>query len=89
MADIVMIEDEAKLHKDEWLLFEVTEVTELDGIDQPVKGRLLHHCKTRSEAYREETKFRDKDTYVFFTGPPVPPDMIMVPTWISISTGQE
>ena len=82
MADIVTIEEEAKRYKDEWLLFEVTESDELE---QPVKGRLLHHCKTRSEAYREETKFGDMDVYVFFTGPPVPPDMIVLPTRIAVS----
>ncbi len=80
MAEIVTIEEEARRYKDEWLLFEVTEV---DDINQPVKGRLLHHAKTRSEAYREETKFCDKDTCVFFTGPLVPSDMILVPTWVS------
>ena len=86
VADIVTIEEEAKRHKDEWLLFEVTE---MDEIDQPVKGRLLHHAKARSEVHREVMKVRDKLTCVFFTGPLVPPDMIMVPTWVSMSTDQE
>ena len=86
MADIVTIAEEAERYKDEWLLFEVTEV---DEIEQPVKGRLLHHAKTRSEVHHEVMKVPDKLTCVFFTGPIVPPDMIMVPTWISISTDQE
>ena len=80
MADIVTIAEEAKRYKDEWLLFEVTEV---DEIDQPVKGRLLYHCKTRSELHGEAMKVREKVTYRFFTGPVVPPDMIFVPWALS------
>ncbi len=84
-VDVVDIAEEAKSYKDEWLLFEVTEV---DEIDRPVKGRLLYHCKTRLELHGEVMKAWDKDTYTFFTGPPVPPDMVMVPMWISIPMDQ-
>ena len=70
MPGIVDIEEESKKYEDEWVLFEVTEVNE---IDVPVKGRLLHHCKGRDEMDREAMKARDKDNYVFFTGEPVPP----------------
>ena len=74
MSEVVDIAEEAERHKDEWLLFEVTE---MDEIDQPVKGRLLYHCKSRSEVHREEMKYLDLETYAFFTGPPAPPDMIL------------
>ncbi len=75
MRDVGDIEEEAKRHKDEWLLFDVTEV---DERDIPVRGRLLYHCKDRHELHCEAAKFRDKDRYAFFTGPPVPPGMIVV-----------
>ena len=74
MSEPVDIAQEAERHKDEWLLFELTEV---DEVDWPVKGRLLHHCKSRSEVHREEMKVRDKHTYAFFTGEPVPPNLIV------------
>ena len=78
MADIVDIEEEAKKYKDEWLLFEVTEA---DERSVPVRGRLLCHCKGRrkgrEEVHRKVMKVRDKDTYVFFTGEPVPPNLIV------------
>ena len=74
MSEPVDIAQEAERHKDEWLLFELTEV---DEVDWPVKGRLLHHCKSRSEVHREEMKYLDLYTYAFFTGPPAPPDMIL------------
>ena len=78
MAEVVDIEEESKKYEDEWVLFEVTEV---DESDIPVKGRLLHHCKGRregrEEVHREVMKVRDKDTYIFFTGEPVPPNLIV------------
>jgi hypothetical protein len=81
MAPIVDIEEESRKYEDEWVLFEVTEV---DERSVPVKGRLLHHCKGRregrEEVNREEMKYRDLDTYVFFTGEPVPPN-IYVALW--------
>ena len=75
MPEVVDIRLEAERHKDEWLLFEVTEVSE---IDVPVKGRLLFHGETRDDLHREAMKFRDKDTYGFFAGDVAPPDMVVV-----------
>ncbi len=74
MIEPVDISEEAEHHKDEWLLFEITE---MDEIEQPVKGRLLYHCKSRAEVHREEMKYLDLFTYAFFTGPAAPPDMIL------------
>ena len=75
MSDLVDIAKAAKGYKDEWVLFEVTEVDELR---QPVKGRLLFHGKSRSDLHKEAMKVRDKPNYAFFTGDAVPPDMVVV-----------
>lgn len=75
MPEVVSIAEESQQHKDEWLLFEVTEVDELN---RPVKGRLLFHGKSPDELHKEAMKVRDKGTYAFFTGDPAPPDMIVV-----------
>lgn len=75
MSEAVDIAEEAGRHKDEWLLFEVIEV---DEAGRPVKGRLLHHCKSRDEVDRESMKAPGVHTYAFFTGDLVPPDMIVV-----------
>ena len=75
MPEVVSIAEESQRHKDEWLLFEVTEVDELD---RPVKGRLLFHGKSRDELHEEAMKARDRHTYAFFTGAPAPPGMIVV-----------
>ncbi len=76
MPEIVDIEEESKKYEDEWVLFEVTEMNE---IDVPVKGRLLCHSKGRregrEEVHRVDMTVRDKHTYVFFTGEPVPPHL--------------
>ena len=74
MPEVVDIADEAKRHKDEWLLFEVTE---LDEIDRPIKGRLLFHGTSREELHREAMKHRDVLTYTFFTGDLVPANMVV------------
>ncbi len=74
VTEVVDIEEEAEKHKDEWVLFEVTEV---DEVDTPIKGRLLYHCKTREEMHREAMKHRDEDTYVFSTRE-IPPTRIVV-----------
>ena len=74
-ADVVDIEAESKRHPDEWVLFEVTEV---DASDKPVKGRLLCHSKSRDDLHVEAMKARDRHTYAFFAGDPVPPDMVVV-----------
>jgi hypothetical protein len=75
MPDVVDIAEESKKYPDEWVLFEVTEVTE---DDLPVKGRLLCHSESRDELHGEAMKARGLDTYAFFTGEPVPPGMIPV-----------
>ncbi len=73
-ADIVEIEEERRRHKDEWLLFEVTD-TEDPG--RSAKGRLLSHSKSRDEIH--EVSMRERKPGVclktVFTGPPVPPGM--------------
>ncbi len=74
-SDVVDIEVESRRHPDEWVLFEVTEV---DANDQPVKGRLLCHNKSRDVLHVEAMKARDRHTYAFFAGDPVPPDMVVV-----------
>ena len=78
MPEIVDIEEESKKYEDEWVLFEVTE---MDERSIPVKGRLLCHCKGRRKGreavHREEMKVSDKHTYAFFTGEPVPPNLIV------------
>jgi hypothetical protein len=74
-ADVVDIDAESKRHSDEWVLFEVTEV---DANDQPVKGRLLCHDKSRDVLHVEAMKARDRHTYAFFAGEPIPPDMVVV-----------
>lgn len=75
MAEVVDIAEESKKYEDEWVLFEVTEV---DEIDTPISGRLLFHGKSREVLHLEAMKVRDKHTYAFFTGDPVPPNMIPV-----------
>ena len=75
MPETVHIAEEAKRYKDEWLLFEVTE---LDEIDRPVKGRLLFHGTSREELHCEAMKHRDVDNYAFFTGDIAPPNMVVV-----------
>ncbi len=75
MSELVDIAEEAERYKDEWLLFDVTE---MDENELPVKGRLLYHCKDRHEVDREDMKYLDRLTYVFFTGEAAPPDMILV-----------
>lgn len=75
MPEVVPIDEEAKKYKDEWLLFEVTEVEPSHG---PVKGRLLCHSNDRNEVHRAEMRVREKETFIFFTGDPVPPGVIPV-----------
>ena len=78
MPEVVDIEEESKKYEDEWVLFEVTEA---DERSVPVRGRLLCHCKGRREGrevvHREEMKVPDMDTYAFFTGELVPPNLIV------------
>ena len=75
MQEAVDIAEESMRFPDEWVLFEVTEVTEED---LPVRGHLLFHGRSREDLHRAAAKARDLDTYAFFTGEPVPPHMIPV-----------
>ncbi len=79
MPEIVDIEEESKKYDDEWLLFEVTQVTEQD---LPVKGRLLCHSKSRDEIHEVIMRERDSASELgfrtFFTGDPVPADTYVV-----------
>ena len=75
MPEVVSIDEEKKRYRDEWLLFEVTGT---DEFDSPTRGRLLCHSKDRSEVHRAEMEALEKDTFIFFTGEPVPPGIIPV-----------
>lgn len=70
MPDVVTIADESKKYKDEWLLFEVTKLTEQD---LPVKGRLLYHSESRDEIHEVAMRHRGKDLKITFVGERVPP----------------
>ena len=69
MPEIVDITEESKKYDDEWLLFEVTQVTEQD---LPVKGRLLCHSKSRDEVQEVAMRHRGKDLKITFVGERVP-----------------
>ena len=75
MPKVVSIDEEAKKHRDEWLLFEVTGT---DEFDRPTRGRLICHSKDRSEVHRAEMETPERETFIFFTGEPVPPGIIPV-----------
>lgn len=75
MAEVVDIEEETGKYKDEWLLFDVTEV---DEIDRPVKGRLLCHSESRDEIHEVIMRRRKGDLMTTFTGELVPPDTYVV-----------
>ncbi len=72
MQEVVDIAEETKKHEDEWLLFEVTEVTEHD---LPVKGRLLACANSRDEIEEAATKHPGRDLQTIFTGDLVPSGM--------------
>ena len=69
MAEIVDIEEEARKYEDEWVLFEVTEVNE---VDLPLKGVLLCHSESRDEIHEVAMRHRDKDLKITFVGERVP-----------------
>ncbi len=79
MPEVVDIAEESKKYEDEWLLFEVIEV---DEVDRPIKGRLLCHSKSREEIHEMVMKVRDSVPELgfrtFFTGDPVPADTYVV-----------
>lgn len=68
MEEIINIQETEKQHKDEWLLFEIVES---DRLNQPLKGRLLFHSKSRDEIHKEAMKHREKLHYITFCGDPV------------------
>ena len=75
MSEVVDIAEETKKHRDEWLLFEVTETTEND---MPVKGRLLATAKSRDEIEQEAAKQPGRDLQTIYTGDIVPAGMIPI-----------
>ncbi len=75
MPDIVDIAEEEKKFTDEWLLFEVTEVTEQD---LPVKGRLLCHSESRQEIHEVAMRHLGRDLKIAFTGDVAPPGWTVV-----------
>jgi hypothetical protein len=75
MPEVLDITEESKGYEDEWLLFEVTEVTD---DDLPVKGRLLCHSKSRDEIHEVAMRNLGKDLMTTFAGDPVPPDTYVV-----------
>ncbi len=74
IAEIVEIDEEKRRHKDEWLLFEVTET---DERGRSVKGRLLCHSRSHDEIHEVSMRERKPGVCLMtvFTGPPVPPGM--------------
>ena len=74
---VVDIAEESKKHEDEWVLFVVTEV---DEHEEPAKGRLLCHSPSRDEIHEVAMQHRGEGLGldIFFTGDPVPPDMVVV-----------
>ena len=75
MPEVVDIAEETKKYDREWLLFEVSEVTEED---LPVRGRLLFHCKSREEIHEVAMKCGKNDVKITFAGDPIPPGMVAV-----------
>ena len=77
MPEIADIAEESKKYEDEWVLFVVTEV---DEHDEPLKGRLLCHGTSRDEIHEVAMKHRGEGLGldIFFTGDPVPADMIVI-----------
>ncbi len=78
MPEVVDIDEESKKYKDEWVLFEVTEVDE----HRPVKGRLLCHSESRDEIHEVVMKVRDSVSELglrtFFTGDLIPLDTYVI-----------
>ncbi len=77
MPEVVEIAEESKKYDREWLLFEVTEVSEQD---LPVKGRLLCHSPSRDEIHEVAMSHRGAGLglEIAYAGDPVPPDMHVV-----------
>jgi hypothetical protein len=75
VSGIVDIAEESAKYRDEWLLFEVTE---LDDRDWPVKGRLLCHSKDRDEIHEVAMRHPDSELQYPYTGDPAPEEMNVV-----------
>ena len=77
MPEVVDIAEESKKHRDEWVLFEVTE---LDQSGEPVRGRLLCHSRSRDEIHEVAMQHRGASLGLLteFVGDPVPAGMYVV-----------
>lgn len=75
MTDIVDIPETEKLYKNEWLLFEVLEVSP-DG--QPRKGRLLLHHPDQETVYEKDHALGPMLTLITYAGPVIPDDCAAV-----------
>ena len=79
MPEVVDIAEESKKYKDEWVLFEVTEV---DERHLPAKGRLLCHSESRDEIHEVIMQVRgsvsDLGLLTDFVGDPIPPDTYVI-----------
>ena len=64
MEETATIEEIEKQYKDEWVMIEVLEENEFE---EPTKGRLIAHSKSRDEIY-DLLKNKVGDISVFFTG---------------------
>ena len=67
--DILIISEVENKYKNEWLLFEVTDCDELN---QPIKGRLLLHTKSRDLLEKKLVELDVPCTYHIYTGDPIP-----------------
>ena len=74
MEDLVNIKEYEKLYPDEWLLFEVIEV---DEMNRPIKGRLLAHSKDRDEVHKVAMDVKCDHDYITYTGEPIPKDIVV------------
>lgn len=77
MPEVVDIAEESKKYQDEWVLFVVKEVDELN---QPVRGHFLGHNKSRDEIHEVAMKHRGEGLGLqfIFTGDPAPPDTVVI-----------
>ena len=64
MEETATIEEIQEKYKDEWVIIEVLEENEFE---EPTRGRLIAHSKSRDEIY-DLLKDRTGDISVFFTG---------------------
>jgi hypothetical protein len=64
MEETATIEEIQEKYKDEWVIIEVLEENEFE---EPTRGRLIAHSKSRDEIY-DLLKDRTGDIGVFFTG---------------------